>query len=65
MCGDADFQHYLREWDLAPDGAGILTRTAKLLPVRYRDHPAMLRVALTAEAAEGAVVMLWWQGQGA
>ena len=65
MCGDADFQHYLREWNLAPAGAEILTRTAKLLPVRHRDRPAMLRVALTAEAAEGAAVMVWWQGQGA
>lgn len=65
LCGDAGFQRYLREWHLVADGAEILTRTAKLLPVRHRDRPAILRVALTAEAAEGASVMSWWQGRGA
>lgn len=65
LCEDADFQRYLRKWNLVPDGVQIVTRTAKLLPVRQSDRPAMLRVATTAEAAEGAMMMVWWQGRGA
>ncbi|MBA2126388.1 APH(6) family putative aminoglycoside O-phosphotransferase [Hyphomicrobium methylovorum] len=60
-----EFERYVREWNLVPDGEAIVTRTAKLLPVLQSQQPAMLRVAMTEEAAEGASMMLWWNGQGA
>lgn len=56
---------YLARWGLEPDGSEIVTRAARLLPVRWRSEPAMLRVATHPEAKDGAVLMSWWEGDGA
>ena len=42
---DPVFRPWLFRWHLVPDGAPILTRSSKLLPVRRADVPAMLKVA--------------------
>ncbi len=59
------FDEYLRLWDLAPDGDPIATPGSRLLPVRQRDEPAMLKVAVEAEEKFGGVLMAWWDGEGA
>jgi streptomycin 6-kinase len=56
---------YLREWDLVPDGSPIVTNTSRLLPVRRRGAPAMLKLATHEEESLGGVVMEWWDGDGA
>ncbi len=30
---------YLRRWDLCPDGDPVVTRSGRLLPVRWRGRP--------------------------
>ncbi|MFQ6575989.1 aminoglycoside phosphotransferase family protein [Pseudomonas sp. UM16] len=59
------FEPYLQRWQLIADGAPIITHSSHLLPVRYRKQPAMLKVALVAEELNGALLMQWWDGQGA
>lgn len=59
------FDAYLKLWRLTPDGNAIVTRTSKLLPVRYGGVPAMLKIALDAEEARGNDLMEWWSGEGA
>lgn len=59
------FDAYLARWDLEPDGAPVVTRSARLLPVRHRGAAAMLRIATHPEAKDGAVLMRWWDGRGA
>jgi streptomycin 6-kinase len=59
------FDAYLKLWRLTPDGDAIVTRTSKLLPVRYGSVPAMLKIALDAEEARGNDLMAWWSGEGA
>jgi streptomycin 6-kinase len=59
------FVEYLTRWGLTPDGDPILTRNSRLLPVRWRGGPAMLKVALEAEEKAGSVLMAWWGGEGA
>jgi streptomycin 6-kinase len=59
------FHEYLRRWDLAPDGDPIVTHASRLLPVRLRGAPAMLKVAVQPEEKFGGLVMAWWQGDGA
>jgi streptomycin 6-kinase len=56
---------YLTRWDLTPDGASIVTRGSRLLPVRQNGAPAMLKVAVHAEEKFGGLVMAWWDGDGA
>ena len=56
---------YLARWDLAPDGDPIVTPTSRLLPVRYRGEPAMLKLATKAEERWGAGLLGWWAGNGA
>lgn len=56
---------YLRRWDLVPDGEPILTRAARLLPVRCGGEPAMLKLALEQEERFGGLLMEWWDGDGA
>jgi streptomycin 6-kinase len=50
---------------LIPDGEPIVTHSSRLLPVRRRGEPAMLKVALEAEEKLGATLMAWWDGDGA
>jgi streptomycin 6-kinase len=59
------FDRYLSRWNLAPDGSPIVTRSGRLLPVRHRGEPAMLRLATEAEESFGVALMEWWDGDGA
>lgn len=65
-CKDkAVFEEYLACWGLTPDGAPLITRSSRLLPVRYEGGPAMLKIAVEAEEKQGAGLMRWWSGDGA
>jgi streptomycin 6-kinase len=59
------FDPYLARWGLTPDGQPIVTRAARLLPVRRGDEPAMLRITVLEEAKGGEVLLKWWDGRGA
>ena len=59
------FEPWLDRWKLEPDGEAILTRSSRLLPVRHRGRPAMLKIACEAEERRGAALMCWWDGDGA
>ncbi len=59
------FSHYLIAWDLTPDGSLLATHSSRLLPVRQRGSPAMLKIALETEEKSGAALMEWWEGEGA
>jgi streptomycin 6-kinase len=56
---------YLSQWELIPDGKPIVTSTSRLLPVRHRGKPAMLKLATDEEERLGGVLMEWWDGDGA
>ena len=51
------FNAYLSRWNLIPDGSPIATQSGRLLPVRRRGEPAMLKLA--AEEEERFGVVLW------
>ncbi len=59
------FSTYLARWDLTPDGDPIVTHSSRLLPVRRRGVPAMLKLPMEAEEKRGSLLMPWWDGQGA
>jgi streptomycin 6-kinase len=59
------FDEYLVRWALTPDGEPIVTPFSRLLPVRQRGAPLMLKIALAAEEKRGSRLMVWWDGQGA
>jgi streptomycin 6-kinase len=59
------FDPYLVRWGLTPDGDPIVTRAARLLPVRRQDQTAMLRITILEEAKGGDVLLSWWDGRGA
>jgi streptomycin 6-kinase len=59
------FDPYLARWELTPDGAPIQTHCSRLLPVRHRGRPAMLKIAFETEEKAGHVLMRWWDGEGA
>lgn len=60
------FDDCLARWALTPDGAPIITRSSRLLPVRRPDgEPAMLKIAVEPEEQWGAALMVWWNGDGA
>ncbi|ANM05304.1 antibiotic resistance kinase protein [Rhizobium phaseoli] len=59
------FAPYLDRWSLISDGEPILTHSSRLLPVRWRDRPAMLKVATDKDERYGALLMQWWDGDGA
>lgn len=67
MADDLDnvFDDYLRDWDLIADGAPIVTWGSRLLPVRRAGVPAMLKVALESEERYGALLLAYWDGDGA
>lgn len=56
---------YIKRWSLVPDGEPIVTQSSQLLPVRWKDRPAMLKLALNDEEACGNRLMAWWDGEGA
>lgn len=59
------FTEYIVRWDLIPDGAPIRTHSSRLLPVRQRVVPAMLKIAQADEERQGGSLMVWWNGDGA
>jgi streptomycin 6-kinase len=59
------FVPYLKTWQLEPDGIPIQTHSSHLLPVKYGEIPAMLKIALHAEEERGATIMEFWNGRGA
>ena len=59
------FATYIDRWGLVPDGAPIERRSSSLLPVRYQDEPAILKLAREAEERRGAAIMQWWGSDGA
>jgi streptomycin 6-kinase len=61
---DATFRYYIDRWRLTVDGNPILTRSSRLLPVRWQGAPAMLKIAVEAEEELGNELMAWWDGQG-
>jgi streptomycin 6-kinase len=61
---DATFDNYIDNWRLTPEGNPIVTRTSRLLPVRWQGMAAMLKIAVEAEEELGNELMVWWDGQG-
>jgi streptomycin 6-kinase len=59
------FGKYLTRWRLVPDGDPIITRSSRLLPLRMDETPAMLKIAIDAEEKFVALLLRWWDGQGA
>lgn len=59
------FEPFLSRWALTPDGDPIVTRGARLLPVRHLGEAVMLKIALDHDEEMGGLVMAWWDGQGA
>jgi streptomycin 6-kinase len=55
----------LRQWALTPEAAPFATPSSVLQPVRFRGHPAFLKIATVSEEAAGGRVMVWWRGRGA
>jgi len=60
-----EFNKYLTSWELVAEGAPIVTPQSKLLPVRYKNTPCMLKMATSTEERDGGNLMVWWGGQGA
>lgn len=56
---------WLNQWNLIIDGEPLMTQTSHLLPVRYKNNPCMLKIALIEEERIGGQLMKWWNGQGA
>ena len=61
----AVFDDYLVRWGLTPDGDPIVTRSSRLLPVRWRGTAAILKIATVAEERLGNRLMVWWEACGA
>lgn len=59
------FAPYLNRWSLIADGEPIITHSSRLLPVLWQDRPAMLKVAADIDERYGALLMQWWDGDGA
>jgi streptomycin 6-kinase len=59
------FETYLTRWNLVVDGTQVSTPSSWLLPVRYGDVPAILKIAVVDEERRGALLMKWWHGEGA
>ncbi|RJE88097.1 aminoglycoside phosphotransferase family protein [Paracoccus onubensis] len=59
------FEPYLFHWNLVRDGKPIVTPSADLLPVLWRDKPAMLKLTSNEDAQRGAILLEWWGGEGA
>lgn len=59
------FDSYLHRWSLISDGDPIITHSSHLLPVLWQERPAMLKVAVDIDERYGALLMQWWDGDGA
>jgi streptomycin 6-kinase len=59
------FEEHINRWQLIVDGDPIITPGARLLPVRYNDNVAMLKIATVNEEKLGGQCMNWWEGKGA
>ncbi|MBK5408710.1 3'-kinase [Pseudomonas sp. TH34] len=59
------FDHYLKRWNLTPEGDAIITPGSDLLPVRWDGQPVMLKIAREPEEKLGGELMTWWAGEGA
>ena len=59
------FDSHLHRWSLIQDGEPIITHSSQLLPVLWQDRPAMLKVAADIDERYGALLMQWWDGDGA
>lgn len=59
------FESSLARWQLIADGDPIVTHCSHLLPVRWHDKPAMLKIAHDDAERAGGALMQWWDGIGA
>ena len=59
------FEPWLSRWHLDPDGAEIVTASARLLPVLRGGVQAMLKIADDPRERGVADLMRWWNGRGA
>ncbi|HWT58176.1 MAG TPA: aminoglycoside phosphotransferase family protein [Rhizobium sp.] len=59
------FAAHLDRWSLISDGEPIITHSSRLLPVLWQEKPAMLKVAADVDERCGALLMQWWDGDGA
>jgi streptomycin 6-kinase len=60
-----EVQAFLQMWNAKPDGALVTTHSSWVLPVRWRDISAVLKVARVPDERRGYELMRWWDGQGA
>ncbi len=58
------FEKYLTPWSLTEDGNHMITHSSDLLPVIYKNQPALLKIARSKEEERGNLLMAWWNGQG-
>lgn len=56
---------YLDKWQLVPEGDIQSRPSSWVVPVRYQNHAAILKVARHPEEIRGAQLMHWWDGSGA
>lgn len=62
----SNFEPWLTQWRLTPDGAPFASLLgSRLLPARRDGVAAMLKVAAHPEERRGAAVMAWYEGAGA
>jgi streptomycin 6-kinase len=60
------FKHWLRRWQLTPDGEAFTTRIgSRLLPVVWCGEPAILKLSGTEEERRSGTLMEWYGGIGA
>jgi streptomycin 6-kinase len=60
-----EFKKHIKKWNLIPDGKPWITSSSKLLPVNYKNKPAILKIAMIQEECTGGQLMAWWNGEGA
>lgn len=56
---------YIDKWELLPEGKIFQTHSSCLQAVSYKGLPAVLKVAVDIEEKRGALIMHWWDGNGA
>jgi len=59
------FEDQIRRLGLIRDGEPIVTPTSRLLPVRWKNTSAMLKVVTLPEEVIGGALLGWWNGRGA
>ena len=59
------FVPWLSRWNLRVDGEPITTHCSDLLPVRFADEPAMLKIAREPDTRWAWLLMEYWGGEGA